>query len=373
MISIVLPFYNEQETLPTLYARLTAAAQHWNDDYEVIAVDDGSRDATPEMLDAITREDPHWKLLRFSRNFGHQAAVSAGLCYSSGDAVVIMDSDLQDPPEELHRFLDKWREGYQVVYAIRTKRKENIFKRTAYAAFYRLLKYLSSIDIPLDAGDFCVMDRSVIEVLRALPERTRFVRGLRSWAGFRQIGVAYERDARYAGDVKYTFRKLLQLAVNGILSFSSAPLRLASWLGVMTCATAAGLIALIVLWRITNLQFGGMTPGQVTGWTSLVSLILFLAGVQMLLIGAIGEYLARVFDEVQGRPPWIIGYASGFEGSAMPSQIGWCVSPVFRPAEQSWRPGTNTRDILPLPQHVVDERRIPNSPTSDPRRESVEL
>jgi len=337
MISIVLPFFNEQETLPTLYTRLTAAARAWNTDYEVIAVDDGSRDATPDMLDAITRDDPRWKLLRFSRNFGHQAAVSAGICYSSGDAVVVMDSDLQDPPEELHRFLDQWQAGYQVVYAIRTKRKENLFKRTAYALFYRMLRRLSNIEIPLDAGDFCVMDRSVVEVLRALPERTRFVRGLRSWAGFRQIGVAYERDARHAGDVKYTFRKLVQLAVNGILSFSSAPLRLASWLGMMTCGTAAALILFIIFWRMTNLELIGMNPGQAAGWTSLVSLILFLAGVQMLLIGAIGEYLARVFDEVQGRPPWIIGYASGFEERRLPSRIGWCVSQRFRPAETTWQ------------------------------------
>jgi glycosyltransferase involved in cell wall biosynthesis len=336
MISVVLPFYNEEETIPALYGRLTEAAQGWNETYEVIAIDDGSKDATAGMLDAICRDDPRWKLLRFSRNFGHQAAVSAGIYYSQGAAVVVMDSDLQDPPEELHRFLDKWREGYQVVYAVRTKRKENVFKRTSYFLFYRLLKSLSTIEIPLDSGDFSLMDRSVVEVLKKLPERTRFVRGLRSWAGFRQIGVVYERDARFAGEVKYTFRKLVQLAVNGLLSFSSAPLRLASYLGFALCGLSIALIGLLAAWKLTDLTLLGMKPGSQVGWTSLISLILFLSGIQMLVIGAIGEYLARVFDEVQGRPPWIIGYAQGFDPRQSGTQIGWCVSDIFRPSPGTW-------------------------------------
>ncbi|MDB5385599.1 MAG: glycosyl transferase family 2 [Planctomycetaceae bacterium] len=339
MISVVLPFYNEEETIPSLYQRLTAAADGWNEDYEVIAIDDGSKDATAGMLNAICRDDPRWKLLRFSRNFGHQAAVSAGIHYSHGDAVVVMDSDLQDPPEQLHRFLDKWREGFQVVYAIRTKRKENVFKRTGYFLFYRILQRLSTIDIPLDSGDFSLMDRSVVEVLKKLPERTRFVRGLRSWAGFRQIGVAYERDARFAGEAKYTFTKLVQLAVNGLLSFSSAPLRLASYLGFVLCGLSICLIGFLVLWKMTGVILLGMKPGTQIGWTSLISLILFLSGIQMLVIGAIGEYLARVFDEVQGRPPWIIGYAQGFETRPIGTPIGWCVSDIFRPSPAAWSPG----------------------------------
>jgi glycosyltransferase involved in cell wall biosynthesis len=338
MISVVLPFYNEEETIPALYGRLTAAAQGWNETYEVIAIDDGSKDATAGMLDAICRDDPRWKLLRFARNFGHQAAVSAGIYYSQGAAVVVMDSDLQDPPEELHRFFDKWREGYQVVYAVRTKRKENVFKRTSYFLFYRLLKSLSTIEIPLDSGDFSLMDRSVVEVLKKLPERTRFVRGLRSWAGFRQIGVVYERDARFAGEVKYTFRKLVQLAVNGLLSFSSAPLRLASYLGFALCGLSIVLIGLLTAWKLTDLTLMGMKPGSQVGWTSLISLILFLSGIQMLVIGAIGEYLARVFDEVQGRPPWIIGYAQGFDPRQLGTQLGWCVSDIFRPSPGTWSP-----------------------------------
>ncbi|MFN0195619.1 MAG: glycosyltransferase family 2 protein [Planctomycetaceae bacterium] len=326
MISIIIPVKNEEETLPALYERMTKAAPSWNCDYEVIVIDDGSTDASAELLNSIHREDPRWKVLKFSRNFGHQPAVSAGIHYSSGDAVVVMDADLQDPPEELVRFLDKWREGYQVVYAIRTKRKENIFKRTAYALFYRLLKRLSSIDVPLDAGDFCVMDRAVVNVLAAIPEKTRFVRGLRSWAGFRQIGVAYERQARHAGEVKYTFSKLMQLAINGILSFSNAPLRLASWLGFLFCGLSIGLIVFLVAWWATDLTFLGMHPRNSAGWTSLVSLILFVSGLNMLMIGVVGEYLARVFDEVKGRPPWVIADAIGFDDKLVPAErqpIGW--------------------------------------------------
>jgi glycosyltransferase involved in cell wall biosynthesis len=341
MISVVLPFYNEEETIPSLYQRLTTAAAAWNETYEVIAIDDGSKDATAGMLAAICRTDPRWKLLRFSRNFGHQAAVSAGIHYSQGDAVVVMDSDLHDPPEQLHRFLDKWREGYQVVYAVRTKRKENIFKRTGYFLFYRLLKRLSTIDIPLDSGDFSLMDRSVVDALKALPERTRFVRGLRSWVGFRQTGVVYERDARFAGEAKYTFKKLLQLAINGILSFSSAPLRLASYLGFALCGISVLLIGFLVAWRLSDLSLLGMRPGMQMGWTSLISLILFLSGIQMLVIGAIGEYLARVFDEVQGRPPWIIGYAHGFDTLRAQSRIGWCANEIFRPSPAAWAPAAN--------------------------------
>ena len=325
MISVVLPVYNEEEVLPTLYERLNRAAQTWGQEYEIILVNDGSTDRSAEQLFDIHQRDPRWKVLSFSRNFGHQAAISAGIHYSSGDAVVIMDADLQDPPEELGRFLAKWQEGYQVVYAIRTKRKEGILKRAAYAGFYRVLRRVASIDIPLDSGDFCVLDRSVVEVLRALPERTRFVRGLRSWAGFRQIGVAYERHARQMGAVKYTFSKLVQLALDGIFSFSNTPLKVSGWLGIGLCAASLLLIALLIGWRIADVQVFGMNPNAVVGWTSLCSLILLLAGMQMLVIGIIGEYLARVFDEVKSRPPWIIADACGFDSAEQSSQPGWHV------------------------------------------------
>lgn len=325
MISIVIPVFNEEAVLARLYDRITAAGAHWGHDYEVITVDDGSRDRSAEILGGICQRDPRWKYLGFSRNFGHQAAVSAGLYYSRGDAVVVIDADLQDPPEELGRFLAKWEEGYHVVYAIRTRRKENILKRAAYASFYRLLRRVASIEIPLDSGDFCVMDRAVVDVLRTMRERSPFVRGLRSWAGFRQIGLAYERQARQAGDVKYTFTKLVKLAADGILSFSSTPLKLSSYLGFGLCGLAISIAALLIVWRLTNISIAGMSPGQAVGWTSLCSLVLLLSGLQFVVMGIMGEYLARVFDEVKARPPWIISEAHGVTVSGRTPAVGWYV------------------------------------------------
>jgi dolichol-phosphate mannosyltransferase len=317
--------YNEQAVLGTLYERLTAAARSWGDDYEVIAVDDGSRDGTLAGLSEIHRRDPRWKVLSFSRNFGHQTAVSAGLHYASGDVAAVMDADLQDPPEELNKLLDQWRAGYHVVYAIRANRKEGVLKRAAYAGFYRLLRKLAAIDIPLDAGDFCLMDRAVVDVLASLPERTRFVRGLRCWAGFRQTGVVYDRPARAAGATKYSLGKLVRLAADGIFSFSSAPLKLSSWLGIGCCAASAVLIVALVVWWASNVPLLGMRPGAAVGWTSLFSLVLFLGGLQLLMIGFIGEYLARVFEETKGRPPWVIAGALGFDQSLPRAAVGWYV------------------------------------------------
>jgi glycosyltransferase involved in cell wall biosynthesis len=325
MISIVIPVYNEEENIPELYQRVSRAAETWSEDYEVVIVDDGSSDGSLEQLEAIHRRDPRWKVLSFSRNFGHQAAVSAGIFYCHGDAVALMDADLQDPPEELHRLLEKWREGYQVVYAIRTKRKEGLLKRASYKIFYHLLRRLASVDIPVDAGDFCVMDRTVVEVLKAIPERTRFLRGLRSWSGFRQTGVPYERSPRHGGASKYTFSKLLHLAVTGMLLFSSVPLRLAAWSGFFLCAVALLSIPAMVGWALADVRLFGMRPYDVAGWTSLVALILLMSGVQLLALGVIGQYLARMFDEVQGRPPWIIAYALGFSEGGSPYDLGWFV------------------------------------------------
>ena len=220
MISVVVPVLNEMETIPTLYDRVARAAVTWGETWELVFVDDGSTDQTYTILQDLSQRDPRVKAVSFSRNFGHQAAVSAGLRYARGDAVAIIDADLQDPPEEILRFVAKWREGYQVVYGIRSKRKEGLLKRMAYFAFYRLLARLSPIDIPVDSGDFCLLDRVVVDALNAMPERNRFVRGLRSWLGFRQIGVVYERQARISGEIKYSFRMLLNLATDGILNFS---------------------------------------------------------------------------------------------------------------------------------------------------------
>jgi dolichol-phosphate mannosyltransferase len=338
MISVVLPVYNEESILDVLYSRLTAAAGAWNDDYEVIVVNDGSQDGSAEKLASIHRRDHRWKVLSFSRNFGHQTAISAGIHYAVGDAIVVMDADLQDPPEELHRFLAKWRQGYQVVFAIRTRRKESLFKRWAYAAFYQVIRRIASIDLPLDAGDFCVMDRVVADVLCDQPERTRFVRGLRSWAGFRQIGVPYEREARWAGQPKYTLAKLTRLALDGILCFSSVPLRAAAWLGMTLCAAAVLLAILVIIWWASDLRLLGMHPRDVAGWTSLCSLILFVSGLQLLVLGVIGEYIARIFDEVKGREPWIIADALGFETETRELRIGWHVERSAKPRQPSAKP-----------------------------------
>lgn len=327
MISVVIPVYNEAEVLPRLYERLTKAANLWPDkDYEVIVVDDGSSDGSLIDLYAIHRQDPRWKILSFARNFGHQSAVSAGIHYATGDAIVVMDADLQDPPEQVEHFIQKWQEGHDVVYAVRTKRKESWLKRSSYALFYRLLRTVSSIEIPLDSGDFCLMDRRVADVLRAMPERSRFVRGLRSWSGFRQVGLAYERQARQAGAAKYTFPKLLRLALDGIFSFSSLPLKISSWLGVGLCAASVMLIGLLFVWWSCDVEILHMKPSQAAGWTSLCSLVLLLSGLQFLVLGVHGEYLARVYEEAKSRPPWVIGSAYGF--SERPQATGW-----FVPAE----------------------------------------
>jgi len=342
MISVVIPIHNEEANLPELYNRVTRAAATWGDDYEVIPVDDGSTDTSRKYLEGLHRHDPRWKVLSFSRRFGHQTAISAGLFYSGGDVVAVMDGDLQDPPEELGRFLEKWREGYDVVYAIRTKRKEGLFKRVCYMLFYRVLHRLASLDMPLDAGDFCVMDRAVVDVLRAMPERNRFVRGLRCWSGFRQLGLPYERAARYAGTPKYTFSRLVRLAVTGILLFSSVPLRLAAWAGFCLCALSLLSVPVILVWALANVPIFGMHPRDAAGWTSLVSLICLMAGLQLLAMGVIGQYLARVFDEVQGRPPWVIAYAMGFGDRGAPGDPGWFSA--RRPVRQQAL-GDSTRSV----------------------------
>src|SRR5947208_7486646 len=233
MISIIIPAFNEGDGLRLLHRRLLGCAVTWDEDYEIILVDDGSTDQTLAVAEELAFDDVNLKVVSLSRNFGHQAAVTAGLEQARGDLVAVLDADLQDPPEELGRFFQKCREGYDVVYAIRTKRKEGVFKRLSYKLYYRLLASLANITIPLDAGDFCVMNRRAVNALNALPERSRFVRGLRSWIGLRQVGLTYERQARAAGESKYTLAKLLQLALDGVINFSSKPLRLIMVAGVV--------------------------------------------------------------------------------------------------------------------------------------------
>lgn len=307
MISLVIPIFNEEATLAQLHARIVAASASWGDSYEAILVDDGSEDNSLQMMREIAARNPAFVVIKLSRNFGHQAAISAGIMQARGDAVVVMDGDLQDPPEELSRFLDKWREGYDVVYAVRQHRKEHLFKRTAYALFYRILKLVSHINIPLDSGDFCVMDKKVVRVLnREMPERIRFVRGLRAYAGFKQIGLAYDRPERAAGTTKYSFRKLLKLALDGIFDFSVFPLRIAAVLGFVMSVSSLGLACVYLVARFLHMPIFGRAPGDVTGFTTLAVSMFFLGGMILLVLGCIGEYLGRIYTEVKQRPFYIV-------------------------------------------------------------------
>lgn len=310
-VSLVVPVYNEQETLPTFYQRATAVLESLQDPYEIIFVDDGSSDGSFDMLRALAEKDRHVRVVSFSRNFGHQTAVTAGLHYARGKAVAVIDADLQDPPEFLPQMLEKWREGYQVVYAVRKTRKEHWLKRTAYRAFYRLLRSLAYVDMPLDAGDFAVMDRRVVDELNAMPERNRFVRGIRAWVGFKQIGLEYDRAERFAGESKYSLRKLFKLAYDGVISYSFVPLRLATHLGFAISGVAFALILYLVGLRIV---YGEKI---IAGWTSTVVVVLFLGGVQLLSLGILGEYVGRIFDEVKRRPLYVVRETVGFEEEAV--------------------------------------------------------
>ena len=315
LLSVVLPAYNEQSVLEMTHRRFTdaLAGGAMGVDYELVFVNDGSKDSTPDILDRLAATDPHVRAVHLTRNFGHQAAVSAGLNVARGDAVAVMDCDLQDPPEVLPAYLEKWREGYQVVYAVRKKRKEWFGKRLAYWGFYRLLAATAEMDIPLDSGDFCVMDRSAVDLLNALPERQRFVRGLRTWVGLKQVGVEYERDARAAGVPQYTLKKLLKLAADGLVSFSSVPLQMVTRLGVVFALLAA----VMGVWVVTDTLFDFTDAPR--GWASTVCLILLVSGVQMLSLGVIGEYLGRIFQEVKGRPTYLIARV---EGGGAKSEVG---------------------------------------------------
>ena len=306
MISVLVPCYNETQVLELLYERFTRAATAWNEPYEVVIVDDGSEEASWAKIRELHARDKSWKSIRFTRNFGHQTAVSAGLHHVVGDCVIVIDADLQDPPEELHRFIDKWREGYEVVYAIRTKRKEGVLKRACYKLFYILLGRLAANTIPYDSGDFCLMDRKVVDILNQMPEHNRFVRGLRAWTGFRQIGLTYERHSRAAGEAQYTLSKLIALAADGIFSFSTIPLRIVTWLGLAVSGLAGVIMVLLFIQRIFRDFFESIGQAPPPGFATIVIAIFFLGGVQLICLGVIGEYIGRIYDEVKRRPLWIM-------------------------------------------------------------------
>jgi glycosyltransferase involved in cell wall biosynthesis len=307
-LSLVIPLCDESEVFPELMARLSAAVAGLGFPAEVILVDDGSVDGTPALIEKACRERPWCRGLLLSRNFGHQAAVTAGMQHARGEAVAILDGDLQDPPEIIGEFYAKLQEGYDVVYAVRRDRKENVFKRAAYAAFYRLLRSLSPLPIPLDSGDFCMLSGRVARLMNEMPERHRFLRGLRSWVGFKQIGHDYPRAAREKGTSKLTLARLLQLAFDGIFTFSEQPLKWSMGAGAIIALGAFLWGAYIVTWRLFA------PPGSViTGWATLTVGMFFLGGVQLISIGILGEYVGRIHNEVKSRPIYVVDRRIGFD------------------------------------------------------------
>ena len=299
-LSIIAPIYNEYENLPELYRRVKEVMENAGETWELVLVDDGSTDGSTERIRELARQDRRVRPVIFARNFGHQLAVTAGLDYSRGDAVVIIDADLQDPPELIPEMLAKWREGYEVVYAVREAREgETWFKKVTAAAFYRLINRITSVNIPVDTGDFRLLDRKVVNVLNRMRERHRFLRGMSVWVGFRQTGVTYKRAPRFAGETKYPLRKMLKFASDAITGFSYLPLQLATYLGFVSAGLSIIAIPIVVALRMTGSQaFHGQA-------TTLIA-VLFLGGVQLISLGILGEYVGRLYDEAKGRPLYIV-------------------------------------------------------------------
>jgi len=298
--SIVAPIYNEEGNIPELYQRVSNVMDQTGEPWELVLVDDGSRDRSRELISELAQKDSRVRPVIFARNFGHQIAVTAGLDYSRGDAVVIIDADLQDPPEVILDLIEKWKEGYEVVYATRAEREgETWFKLFTAAAFYRLIQRITDVDIPMDTGDFRLLDRKVVEVLNQMRERHRFLRGMSVWVGFRQTGVEYQRAERYAGETKYPLSKMIQFASDAITSFSYFPLQLAMYLGFIT----AGL-SIIAIPVVIALRLAGWHAFQ--GQASTLIAVLFLGGVQLISLGILGEYVGRLYDEAKGRPLYIL-------------------------------------------------------------------
>jgi glycosyltransferase involved in cell wall biosynthesis len=299
--TIIAPIFNELECLPELYRRIQTTIGKTGKEWEFILVDDGSTDGSTDIIRKLAQEDARIRPVIFARNYGHQIAVTAGMDYSRGDAVIVIDADLQDPPEVILELIAKWTEGYQVVYAVRAEREgETWFKTTTAALFYRLIYRITEVKIPLDRGDFRLLDRRVVNVMNSMRERYRFLRGMSSWAGFRQVGVPYRRAARFAGSTKYPFRKMLRLAWNAVTGFSYVPLQLASYLGFIAAIISIILIPVIAYIRL-------FTPHQelVGQATTLVAVMLF-SGVQLICLGIMGEYIGRIYDEVKGRPLYTV-------------------------------------------------------------------
>ena len=306
VFSVIVPFLNEEEVLPETCRRLTAVMEGLGETFELVFVNDGSTDRSPAIMEELASRDDRVRLLSFSRNFGHQAAVLAGLEYAAGEALVVIDADLQDPPEVIARMAEKWRQGYHVVYGRREKRQgETWFKKATAYAFYRILNRLCDFSIPADTGDFRLIDRKVRDVLCGLREHSLFLRGLVSWVGFRQTDVAFVREERFAGETKYPLKKMIKLSLDAMISFSYKPLRLASYLGF----ALSGVSFLYLLYVLYEKFF---TDRTVPGWSSLMSMSLFFHGVTLVILGILGEYVGRIYDETRDRPRYIVESTRGF-------------------------------------------------------------
>jgi dolichol-phosphate mannosyltransferase len=304
-LTIVIPVYNSARIFPELYSRLVSTLQTAHLSFELIAVVDGCLDNSAAVIESHSQKDERVKLIEFSRNFGHQAAVTAGLTYARGNMIVIMDDDLEDPPEIIPEFVRLCREGYDVVYGVRKARKVPLYKELLFKVFYRAFNYLSEIRMPIDAGDFCLLTRQVVDSINVMPERNRYVRGLRTWVGFKQIGIEYARGSRLTGDSGYRLSKYLRLAMDAVFSFSYKPLHVFSYFG--TVIALVGFI-LAVVFVVKKLIGSGI---EVAGWVSLMIGILFLGGVQLISIGVLGEYIARIYDEVKSRPLFVVKRTTG--------------------------------------------------------------
>jgi len=307
--SIVVPIYNETCCLDALYSRLSEVMDSTGEPWELVLVDDGSKDGSTEMIRQLAQKDARVRPVIFARNFGHQIAVTAGMDYSRGDAVTIIDADLQDPPEVILDLIAKWKEGYEVVYAVRAEREgETWFKMFTASLFYRIIFKITDVDIPMDTGDFRLLDRKVVDVLGSMKERHRFLRGMGAWVGFRQIGVPYRRAARFAGETHYPFRKMFKLALNAITGFSYFPLQLATYLGFISAGLSIITIPIVVIMRLAGDQ-------AFFGQASTLIAVLFLGGVQLISLGILGEYIGRIYDEVKGRPLYIVSEAPSDENT----------------------------------------------------------
>lgn len=298
--SIIVPIYNEKDNLPELFRRVTEVMDKTRQPWELILVDDGSSDGSIEIIRELAKKNKQIRPVVFARNFGHQVAVTAGLDYSRGDAVVIIDADLQDPPELILEMAKKWKEGYEVVFAIRAEREgESLFKLWTASLFYRLIYRITDVKIPLDTGDFRLMDRKVVNVMNKMRERHRFLRGMSAWVGFKQVGIGYKRAARVAGETKYPFRKMFRLAINAVTGFSYFPLQVATFFGFISASIAIVAIPVVALLRLAGTHF-------FEGQTTTLIAVLFLGGVQLISLGILGEYIGRLYDEAKGRPLYIV-------------------------------------------------------------------